>query len=84
MDMVNAHWRDTARTARFWIVDSTAVFPFLLWLLHMRVWTFAVAVLATAFFSILERWGFTVPVFLRWFRSTIAGPHKAAIPWWRN
>lgn len=45
-----AHWRDSARNVRFWIVDSRAAFPLLLFLLHIRLWTFVLAIIATAFF----------------------------------
>lgn len=77
-----AHWRDSARNVRFWIVDYRACFPLLLFLLHIRIWTFIVAVLATIFFATLERYGFTPAVFSRWLRSYIAGPRKFAKPWW--
>lgn len=80
----NAHWRDSARSARFFLVDARAAFPLLLWLLHIRWWTFILAVVAMFFFSTLERYGFTVPTFLRWFRTVLAGPNKTAAPWWRS
>jgi intracellular multiplication protein IcmT len=79
-----AHWRDSARNVRFWIVDFRATFPLLIFLLHIRLWTFIFAILATGFFALLERWGFTVAVFLRWVRCYIAGPRKIAQPWWKN
>ncbi len=78
----NAHWRDSARSVRFFIFDFRAVYPLLLALLHIRIWTFTLAILATIFFTLLERYGFTIPVFLRWLRSTAAGPRKLAKPWW--
>lgn len=84
VERIEAHWRDTARPARFGPIDAKAVFPFLLWLLHFRLWTFGVAVAFTVFFTMLEKWGFTIPVFARWVRSSIAGPRKMAIPWWRE
>lgn len=38
---------------------------------------------SNVFFTILNRYGFfTIEVFWRWFRSTIAGQRKIAIPWW--
>ncbi len=77
-----AHWRDSARNVRLWIVDYRACFPLFLFLIHIRLWTFAVAVLTTAFFAALERYGFTVAVFSRWLRAYIAGPRKIAKPWW--
>ena len=80
----SAHWRDSARHARFFIIDARAAFPLLLFLLHIRVWSFVLAVMATIFFALLERYGFTVTVFLRWARSLIAGPRKVSSPWWKQ
>lgn len=79
-----AHWRDSARNVRFFIIDYRATFPLLILLFHIRLWTFIFAVLATVFFALLERWGFTVAVFVRWLRSYIAGPRKIAQPWWKE
>lgn len=79
-----AHWRDSARNVRFWIVDYRACFPLLILLFHIRLWTFTFAVVATIFFSMLERYGFTPAVFMRWMRSYIAGPRKIAQPWWKD
>lgn len=80
----NAHWRDSARSARFFFVDYRAAFPLLLFLLHIKIWTFIVAILAMVFLAFLERYGFTVTVFLRWLRSTLAGPRKFSSPWWKE
>lgn len=79
-----AHWRDSARSTRFFVVDARAAFPLFLFLMHIRVWSFILAVVATLFFALLERYGFTVPVFLRLARSILAGPHKTSSPWWRQ
>jgi len=78
------HWRDTARPARFFFVDYRACFPLLLFLLHIKIWTFVLAVVFITFLAILERYGFTVTVFRRWLRSTLAGPRKNSRPWWKN
>ena len=80
----HAHWRDSARTARFFMVESLAAFPLLLFLLHIRLWSFALAVITMMFFALLERYGFTVRVFLRWLRSFFAGSRKIASPWWKE
>lgn len=79
-----AHWRDSARNVRLWVVDFRACFPLLLFLFHIRLWTFVTALVITVFFGALERYGFTVAVFGRWLRSFIAGPRKVAQPWWRR
>lgn len=78
-----AHWRDSARPARFFFIDYRSVFPLLLFLLHIRLWTFIVASIAVAFFTLLERYGFTVTIFFRWLRSTLAGKRKLSRPWWK-
>lgn len=78
------HWRDSARTPRFFFIDARAAFPLLLFLLHIRIWSFVLAVVATIFFAALERYGFSVTVFLRWVRTKLAGPRKVAIPWWKE
>lgn len=80
---VSAHWRDSARPAKFFIIDAKAAFPVFLFLLHIKLWTFIIAVLATLFFTMLNRFGYSVEVFLRYGRSFIAGRRKMAIPWWQ-
>ena len=80
----STHWRDSARSARFFIVDARAAFPLLLFLLHMRLWTFTIAIIAMAFFGLLERYGFSLVVFGRWLRNVMAGPVKSCQPWWKN
>jgi intracellular multiplication protein IcmT len=79
-----AAWRDTARSARFFFVDYRAAFPLLLFLLHIKFWTFFLAIGVIVCLYILERYGYTVPVFLRIVRSFLAGSRKSARPWWRK
>lgn len=78
-----SHWRDSARSARFFMIDARAALPLVVFLLNIQWWTFLLALLAFIFFATIERFGFTVNVFLRWFRSFIAGPVKTAKPWWQ-
>lgn len=78
-----SHWRDSARTARFFMVDARAAFPIFIFLMHIRVWTGMIVILSAVFFAIIEHYGFTVPVFLRWIRSFVAGPVKSSQPWWK-
>lgn len=79
----DVYWRDSARAPRFYMIDGKAAFPILLFLLHIRWWTFITAIIAVIFFSILERYGFHFKVFMRWARNMIAGNRKTANPWWR-
>lgn len=80
----DAHWRDSARSPKFFIFDAKAAFPLLLYLVHIRLWTFIVAVVAWLFFSYLNYRGFSLEVFLRWIRSTLGGKRKIATPWWMS
>ena len=80
----SAHWRDSAKGARFFFIDATAAFPMLLFLVHIKIWTFIIAMVAMTFFTILNRFGYSVELFLRMVRSMFAGSRKMAIPWWSN
>jgi intracellular multiplication protein IcmT len=77
------HWRDSARSARFFMVDARAAFPIFLFLMHIRAWTGLLVVFSMVFFAVIEHYGFTVPIFLRWLRCLIAGPVKSSQPWWK-
>jgi len=78
----DASWRDSARSARFFIFDASAMFPIVFFLLYIRFWTFVLAVSVIVFLTAIARYGFTITIFARWLRATIAGPRRIAIPWW--
>ncbi|MFU8797800.1 MAG: IcmT/TraK family protein [Gammaproteobacteria bacterium] len=80
----NTHWRDSARAAKFFMIDAVAAFPLVLFFLHIRFWTFIVAIVTMIFFTVLRRFGFSIPVFLRLFRGFLAGPRKFSIQWWKE
>lgn len=84
MAIAGAYWRDSARRPRLFMIDALAAFPLVIFLLHIRAWTFYLAIIATIFFAVLERFSFTVPVFMRWVRSTLAGRIRVAKPVWRD
>lgn len=73
---VFAHWRDSARQPRFFIVDARAALFILLWLAHMRTWTFCTAICAILIFSIMEYYKYPMPVALRSFKSFLVGKKK--------
>jgi intracellular multiplication protein IcmT len=79
----NAHWRDSARNARFFFIDAKAAFPLLIFLLHISWVTLIFAIAATLFFTALNRFGYSVEVFLRIIRGAVGGRLKTAHPWWR-
>jgi intracellular multiplication protein IcmT len=80
----NTHWRDSAHSARFFFVDARAAFPLVFFLLHLKIWTFAIALSVMVFFALLEKYGFSLIVFGRWLRSFMAGPYKSSDPWWKK
>lgn len=82
--MSGAAWRDSARNPRFFFVDALAAMPLVLFLVHIKAWTFYLAIVTMIFFAILERFKFTVPIFMRWLRSTMAGRVRVSHPTWRD
>lgn len=80
----SAYWRDSSRQPRFFFVDALAAFPLVIFLLHIRLWTLYIAIASIVFFAILERFNFTVPVFLRFMRGILAGKIRVAKPVWRD
>jgi len=79
----SSHWRDSARSARFFMVDARAAFPLFFFLMHIKIWTGIIVLVSAVFFAIIEHYGFTVPVFLRWIRTFLAGSLKSSQPWWK-
>jgi len=76
-----AHWRDSARTPMFFFLDAYSAIPLLLFLLHIRLWTFILACTLCAFFMLLNRFGFSVPVFFRLLRTFLAGNQRFSRSW---
>jgi intracellular multiplication protein IcmT len=79
-----SHWRDSARPAKFFFIDARASFPVILFLVHIRLWTFIVAMIMMLFFTVLNHFGYGVGVFFRIFKCVLSGSRKMAIPWWVN
>lgn len=75
-------WRNAAKMPRVLGIDIRGVFPVAFFMLHPRTWTFVLAVVSIVALATLERFGFTVPVFLRWLRHRLRGPVCYARPWW--
>lgn len=68
-----AHWRETYKPARFFILDARAGVPLLVTLLHVRPWTVGISAVVIVVFVILERRGLSVPAAFRAFRAWIIG-----------
>lgn len=73
------HWRNTARPIRFFNVDARAAIFLLIFLVHIRLWTFVLAIGAILFFMILERFGLTLPLAMRRARVWFIGKKRPAL-----
>jgi intracellular multiplication protein IcmT len=79
-----AHWRDSARSVKFFIWDGKTAFPLVIFLMHMSWWTLGIAIASITFFTVLNYFGYSIDVFFRIVRNWIAGKRKAVIPWWEE
>lgn len=77
--MANWHWRNSMKSARFFMFDARAAIPFVLCLLHIRLWTLGLAAVTTVLFYILEQKGLTFDAALRSLRVWIIGKHRPAV-----
>lgn len=77
-----AHWRDSARTVKFFIWDGKTAFPLIIFLVHVSWITLAISLATITLFTVLNYFGYRAEVFLRIIRNTIAGSRKAVIAWW--
>lgn len=82
MSYQQSFWRDSSLNPRILGVDARAYFPLLCWLFYPRKWTFIAAVAAIAFFVLIEKKGYTLPVFLRFLRHKLRGNVIPARAWW--
>lgn len=73
-------WRDSGRPVRFFGVDGRAAAALLLVLVHISLVTLGVAVGVILFFSLLERFDYTLPNAARKLRVMISGRRKRSRP----
>ena len=73
------HWRNTMKTIKFFAIDARAAATFMLVLMHARLWTLYLFVVVCASFTIIERFGLTLPSALRALRSWIVGNRRPAL-----
>jgi intracellular multiplication protein IcmT len=81
---VVSHWRDSGRMPRLFMIDARSAFPLLLFLMHIKLWSFILALIVTIFFAIIEHYGLSATVFFRSVRTVLAGKIKPSKPWWRK
>jgi len=69
----DAFWRDSARSPRFLIFSAYIAVPLLVFLFHIKWWTFIVLVLTIILMTVIEYFGYTPPVAVLALRSWMAG-----------
>ena len=73
-------WRYTMRSPRLTMFDARLVFFAGLPILHFRIWTVLLFVVALVVFWLIERAGYRLPSALRALRSSLAGSARPAMP----
>ncbi len=74
-------WRDTMLPVRLGAFDARVLVTSVIWLAHMRWWTFYVALAGALVFSALEWLGLSLPALLRTLRRLIVGQTRPAVPY---
>ena len=77
-------WRDSMLVVRLGIFDARVLVTSVVWLAHMRWWTFYVAVAGALVFSALEWLGLSLPALVRTLRRLVAGRTRPAVPFRRK
>lgn len=77
-------WRNTMLPIRIYVADARALIPLIVVLVHIRLWTFYVALAGIVIFAVLEWLGLTFPAAVRTARRWIVGRRRSAIPAWKK
>jgi len=68
-----SYWRNSFKYPRFFFLDARVAVFFLLFLLHIRIWTLIIMILVFAVFYMMERYGINFSSALRGARSYLTG-----------
>jgi intracellular multiplication protein IcmT len=77
-------WRNTMLPIRIYVADARALIPLMVVLVHIRLWTFYVALAGIVIFAVLEWLGLTFPAAVRTARRWIVGRRRSAVPAWKK
>lgn len=67
------YWRDTAQPLLLGFMSAYVTIPLMMFLLHIRLWTFLLLVATVIVMTVIERYGYSPPVALLALRARIAG-----------
>ena len=76
---MDLHWRNTQKSARFFMFDARAFTAVFLFLVHARLWTLVLALTVMIIFWLFERRGLTFEAALRSMRSWVLGVNRPGI-----
>lgn len=77
-------WRDSSRRPRFFGIEVYALFPIMIFLFHIRLWTFVLACVCVFGLFLIERRQIDAVVALRILRSWFTGRVRPVVPWGRR
>lgn len=72
-------WRETGRYPMLFFLDARALYPFIVFFVHMSKWTFYVALGGVAVFWMLNMTGISPPAALRTVRTYLVGRYRPTI-----
>jgi intracellular multiplication protein IcmT len=78
------HWRNSMKPVRFFALDARVAVFFMLFLVHMRLFTFGLFWVMCFLFWILERKGLTFDAAIRSARTWILGANRPGLLWHRK
>ena len=76
---MDSHWRYTQKPARFFMLDARAFAAIMLFIVHISLWTFLIAIFTMFVFWLFERRGLTFEAALRAMRSWFVGRRRPAM-----
>ncbi len=78
------HWRNSMKPARFFMLDARVAIFLMLFIIHMRMWTFLTFIAVCLLFWFLERRGLSFQAAIRSFRTWLLGKRRPAWLWTRK
>lgn len=79
----SAHWRDSARRAKFFIVDAAIIWPLMIFLMSIGSRTGLLLITSFVLLLIMERVNFTLKKVYRYFFVLVVGPIRYRKGWWQ-
>jgi intracellular multiplication protein IcmT len=88
-EVERAPWRNTAHPVMFWAVEGHAALPLVLWALHIRWWTFWLAVSCVVALTVIRHFGLDARSAYRllgafFVRALAGGRVRASAPRWER